>query len=53
MCAINKLGNSFVLMSIQQGTKCYSLVKQSTTTHIELQLLDQGRPIIKSIDMFC
>jgi hypothetical protein len=53
MCAINKLANSFASTSIWQGTKCHSLVRWSTTTHIVLQPFDQGRPIIKSIDMSC
>jgi hypothetical protein len=51
MCAMNKLGNSFELTSIQQGTKCHSLVRQSTTTHMALQLFNQGRPITKSVDI--
>jgi hypothetical protein len=51
MYTINKLANPFVLMSIQQGTKCCSLVKQSTTTYIALQLFNQGRPLTISIDI--
>jgi hypothetical protein len=51
MCAINKLDNPFASMCVQQGTKCCSLVKRSTTTHMALQLFDQGRPITKSIDI--
>jgi hypothetical protein len=51
MYAINKLANSFESISIQQGTKYHSLVRWSTTTHIALQLFNQGRPITKSIDM--
>jgi hypothetical protein len=51
MCVINKLANSFVSMSVQQGTKYRFLVRWSTTTHIVLQPFDQGRPITKSVDM--
>jgi hypothetical protein len=51
MYVINKLANPFASMSIPQGTRYCSLVKQSTTTHIALQPFDQGRPITKSIDM--
>jgi hypothetical protein len=51
MFAINKLANSFASTSIRQGTKCCSLVRRSTTTHIASQPFDQGRPITKSIDM--
>jgi hypothetical protein len=53
MCVINKLANSFASTSIRRGTKCHSLVRQSTTTHMALQPFDQGRPITKSIDMSC
>jgi hypothetical protein len=53
MYTINKLRNPFVSMSIQQDTKYGSLVKQSTTTHMALQLFDHGKPITKSIDMSC
>jgi hypothetical protein len=51
MYAMNKLANSFMPISIWQGTKYHSLVKWSTTTHMALQPFDQGRPITKSIDM--
>jgi hypothetical protein len=53
MCAINKLANSFASMSVRQGTKCRSLVKRSTTTHMVSQPFDQGRPVTKSIHMAC
>jgi hypothetical protein len=51
MYMINKLANSFASTSIRQGTKCHSLVRWSTTTHMALQPFNQGRPITKSIDM--
>jgi hypothetical protein len=53
MCAINKLANSFASTSVRQGTKCCSLVRRSTTTHMESQPFDQGMPVTKSIDMSC
>jgi hypothetical protein len=53
MYAINKLANPFSLTSVQQGTKYCSLVKRSTTTHMASQPFNQGRPVMKSIDMSC
>jgi hypothetical protein len=53
MYIINKFTSSFALMSFQQGTRYYSLVRQSTTTYIASQLFDHRRPFTKSIDMSC
>jgi hypothetical protein len=53
MYAINKFANSFVLMSIQHGTRYHSSVKCSATTHMALQLFDHGRQVTKSIDISC
>jgi hypothetical protein len=53
MYVMNTLRNCFVSMSIQQGIRCYLLVKGLMTTQIVSHPFDYSRPVTKSTNTSC